>query len=114
MSAFEVSDGCRVEFIGLTSCPNIKDAENNISLSDFHQAGLASLLSAEFSTKDNNTSFRDQTEKLLEETKPEPSTLMLNAWTVELILIQFRVMHQTFENASESQNEREKIQKCSK
>uniref|UniRef100_M1BQV1 Uncharacterized protein n=2 Tax=Solanum tuberosum TaxID=4113 RepID=M1BQV1_SOLTU len=56
MSAFEVSDGCRVEFIGLTSWPNIKDAENSISLSDFHQAVLASLLSAEFSTKDKDQS----------------------------------------------------------
>ncbi|KAK4711509.1 hypothetical protein R3W88_006022 [Solanum pinnatisectum] len=40
MSASEVSDGCRAEFIGLTSWPNIKDAENNISLSDIHQAIL--------------------------------------------------------------------------
>ncbi|XP_049348953.1 uncharacterized protein LOC125822990 [Solanum verrucosum] len=38
--ASEVNDGCRVQFIGLTSWPNIKDAENNISLSDFHQAIL--------------------------------------------------------------------------
>ncbi|XP_049397399.1 uncharacterized protein LOC125861580 [Solanum stenotomum] len=35
MSASEVSDGCRAEFIGLTSWPNIK-----YSLSDFHQAIL--------------------------------------------------------------------------
>ncbi|KAH0775779.1 hypothetical protein KY290_007190 [Solanum tuberosum] len=40
MNVSEVSDGCRAEFIGLTSWPNIKDAENNISLSDFHQAIL--------------------------------------------------------------------------
>ncbi|KAG5623004.1 hypothetical protein H5410_008222, partial [Solanum commersonii] len=40
MSASEVSDGCRAEFIGLISWPNIKYAENNISLSDFHQAIL--------------------------------------------------------------------------
>ncbi|XP_049379633.1 uncharacterized protein LOC125844371 [Solanum stenotomum] len=40
MKVSEVSDGCRAEFIGLTSWPNIKDAENNISLSDFHQAIL--------------------------------------------------------------------------
>ncbi|KAK4711514.1 hypothetical protein R3W88_006027 [Solanum pinnatisectum] len=40
MSASEVSDGCSAEFIGLTSWPNIKYAENNISLSDFHQAIL--------------------------------------------------------------------------
>ncbi|XP_060195927.1 rust resistance kinase Lr10-like isoform X2 [Lycium barbarum] len=37
MNASEVSDGCRVEFITLTSWPNIKD-DNNISLSDFRQA----------------------------------------------------------------------------
>ncbi|KAG5622994.1 hypothetical protein H5410_008212 [Solanum commersonii] len=36
----EVSDGCRAEFIGLIAWRNIKDAENNISLSDFHQAIL--------------------------------------------------------------------------
>ncbi|KAH0714326.1 hypothetical protein KY284_007231 [Solanum tuberosum] len=36
MNVSEVSDGCRAEFIGLTSWPNI----NNISLSDFHQAIL--------------------------------------------------------------------------
>ncbi|XP_006367821.1 uncharacterized protein [Solanum tuberosum] len=40
MNVSEVSDGCRAEFIGFTSWPNIKDAENNISLSDFHQAIL--------------------------------------------------------------------------
>ncbi|KAH0772098.1 hypothetical protein KY290_016079 [Solanum tuberosum] len=40
MSVDEVGDGCRAEFIGLTSWPNIKNAENNISLSDFHQAIL--------------------------------------------------------------------------
>ncbi|KAG5629534.1 hypothetical protein H5410_001251 [Solanum commersonii] len=40
MKASEVSDGCRVQCIGLTSWPNIKDAQNNISLSDFHQAIL--------------------------------------------------------------------------
>ncbi|XP_015164585.1 glycerophosphodiester phosphodiesterase protein kinase domain-containing GDPDL2-like [Solanum tuberosum] len=40
MHVGEVSDGCRAEFIGLTSWPNIKNAENNISLSDFHQALL--------------------------------------------------------------------------
>ncbi|KAF3641637.1 putative cyanidin-3-O-glucoside 2-O-glucuronosyltransferase-like [Capsicum annuum] len=40
MKASEVSDGCRVEFIGLTSWPNIKDHESNISLSDFHHAVL--------------------------------------------------------------------------
>ncbi|KAL3345668.1 hypothetical protein AABB24_024562, partial [Solanum stoloniferum] len=40
MSASEVSDGCRVEFIGLTSWPNTISTENNISLSDFHQAFL--------------------------------------------------------------------------
>ncbi|XP_027770206.1 rust resistance kinase Lr10-like isoform X2 [Solanum pennellii] len=39
-NASEVNDGCRVQFIGLTSWPNIKDAENNISLSEFHQAIL--------------------------------------------------------------------------
>ncbi|KAG5622748.1 hypothetical protein H5410_007966 [Solanum commersonii] len=39
-NASEVNDGCRVQFIGLTSWPNIKDAENNVSLSDFHQAIL--------------------------------------------------------------------------
>uniref|UniRef100_M1BI53 BRASSINOSTEROID INSENSITIVE 1-associated receptor kinase 1 n=3 Tax=Solanum tuberosum TaxID=4113 RepID=M1BI53_SOLTU len=38
MNASEVSDGCRVQLVGLTSWPNIKEAENNISLSDFHQA----------------------------------------------------------------------------
>ncbi|XP_059294625.1 rust resistance kinase Lr10-like [Lycium ferocissimum] len=37
MIASEVSDGCRVEIIATTSWPNIKD-DNNISLSDFHQA----------------------------------------------------------------------------
>ncbi|XP_059289763.1 uncharacterized protein LOC132043272 [Lycium ferocissimum] len=37
MNASEVIDGCRAEFIGLTSWPDIKD-DNNISLSDFHQA----------------------------------------------------------------------------
>ncbi|XP_049379630.1 uncharacterized protein LOC125844369 [Solanum stenotomum] len=36
MAVSEVSDGCRAEFIGLTSWPNI----NNISLSDIHQAIL--------------------------------------------------------------------------
>ncbi|XP_049379634.1 uncharacterized protein LOC125844372 [Solanum stenotomum] len=36
MNASEVSDGCRAEFIGFTSWPNI----NNISLSDIHQAIL--------------------------------------------------------------------------
>ncbi|KAH0714329.1 hypothetical protein KY284_007234 [Solanum tuberosum] len=36
MNVSEVSDGCRAEFIGLTSWPNI----NNISPSDFHQAIL--------------------------------------------------------------------------
>ncbi|WMV53657.1 hypothetical protein MTR67_047042 [Solanum verrucosum] len=36
MNVSEVSDGCRAEFIGLTSWANI----NNISLSDFHQAIL--------------------------------------------------------------------------
>ncbi|KAL3323786.1 hypothetical protein AABB24_038114 [Solanum stoloniferum] len=36
MNVTEVSDGCRAEFIGLTSWPNI----NNISLSNFHQAIL--------------------------------------------------------------------------
>ncbi|XP_049387491.1 uncharacterized protein LOC125851786 [Solanum stenotomum] len=36
MNASAVSDGCRAEFIGLTSWPNI----NNISLSDIHQAIL--------------------------------------------------------------------------
>ncbi|XP_049386417.1 uncharacterized protein LOC125850589, partial [Solanum stenotomum] len=40
MHVDEVSDGCRAEFIGLTSWPNIINAENNISLSDFHQALL--------------------------------------------------------------------------
>ncbi|XP_055804114.1 uncharacterized protein LOC129873119 [Solanum dulcamara] len=40
MNVSEVNDGCRAEFIGLTSWPNIKDAQNNISLSDFHQAIL--------------------------------------------------------------------------
>ncbi|KAL3323785.1 hypothetical protein AABB24_038113 [Solanum stoloniferum] len=40
MKVSEVSDGCRAEFIGFTSWPNIKHAENNISLSDFHQAIL--------------------------------------------------------------------------
>ncbi|KAG5622986.1 hypothetical protein H5410_008204 [Solanum commersonii] len=40
MCVDEVGDGCRAEFIGLTSWPNIKYAENNISLSDFHQAIL--------------------------------------------------------------------------
>ncbi|CAN4078461.1 unnamed protein product [Withania somnifera] len=40
MDASEVSDGCRAESIGLTSLPNIKDHDNNISLSDFHQAIL--------------------------------------------------------------------------
>ncbi|KAK4711516.1 hypothetical protein R3W88_006029 [Solanum pinnatisectum] len=38
MNASEVSDGCRVQLICLTSWPNIKEAENNISLSDFHRA----------------------------------------------------------------------------
>lgn len=37
MNVSEVSDGCRVELVALTSCPNIKH-NNNISLSDFHQA----------------------------------------------------------------------------
>ncbi|XP_060195930.1 rust resistance kinase Lr10-like isoform X2 [Lycium barbarum] len=37
MNASEVIDGCRAEFIGLTSWPNI-EGDNNISLSDFHQA----------------------------------------------------------------------------
>ncbi|KAJ8549809.1 hypothetical protein K7X08_033516 [Anisodus acutangulus] len=37
MNASEVSDGCRVERIAMTSWPNIKD-DNNISSSDFHQA----------------------------------------------------------------------------
>ncbi|XP_049379586.1 rust resistance kinase Lr10-like isoform X6 [Solanum stenotomum] len=36
MKVSEVSDGCRAEFIGFTSWPNI----NNISLSDIHQAIL--------------------------------------------------------------------------
>ncbi|KAL3377639.1 hypothetical protein AABB24_003839 [Solanum stoloniferum] len=41
MPVDEVSDGCRAEFIGLTSWPNIYvHVENNISLSDFHQAIL--------------------------------------------------------------------------
>ncbi|PHU26713.1 hypothetical protein BC332_05045 [Capsicum chinense] len=42
MNASEVGDGCRAEFIGLTSWPNIKDHVHNniISLSDFHQAIL--------------------------------------------------------------------------
>ncbi|KAM3251980.1 hypothetical protein P3L10_006050 [Capsicum annuum] len=40
MKASEVSDGCRVEIIARTSWPNIKDHDNNISLSDFHQAIL--------------------------------------------------------------------------
>ncbi|XP_016512355.2 rust resistance kinase Lr10-like [Nicotiana tabacum] len=37
MNASQVSDGCRVELVALTSWPNIKH-NNNISLSDFHQA----------------------------------------------------------------------------
>ncbi|WMV16359.1 hypothetical protein MTR67_009744, partial [Solanum verrucosum] len=37
MSASEVSDGCKVEFIAMTSWPNIKN-DSNISLSDLHQA----------------------------------------------------------------------------
>ncbi|WMV16384.1 hypothetical protein MTR67_009769 [Solanum verrucosum] len=40
MRASEVSDGCRVEFIGWISFPNINCTENNISVSDFHQAIL--------------------------------------------------------------------------
>ncbi|XP_006367823.1 uncharacterized protein [Solanum tuberosum] len=36
MKVSEVSDGCRAEFIGFTSWPNI----HNISLSDFHQVVL--------------------------------------------------------------------------
>ncbi|XP_049382850.1 uncharacterized protein LOC125847227 [Solanum stenotomum] len=40
MSASEVSDGCRVEFIGWTSWPKIINTENNISLSDLHQVIL--------------------------------------------------------------------------
>ncbi|KAK6797783.1 hypothetical protein RDI58_005485 [Solanum bulbocastanum] len=40
ITASEISDGCRVEFIGLTSCPNIISTENNISLSDIRQTIL--------------------------------------------------------------------------
>ncbi|CAN4078466.1 unnamed protein product [Withania somnifera] len=40
MHASEIDDGCRVERIGLTSWPNIKDHNKNISLPDFHQAIL--------------------------------------------------------------------------
>ncbi|WMV16376.1 hypothetical protein MTR67_009761, partial [Solanum verrucosum] len=40
IDASALSDGCRVEFIGWTSWPNIIYTENNISLSDFHQAIL--------------------------------------------------------------------------
>ncbi|KAG5622991.1 hypothetical protein H5410_008209 [Solanum commersonii] len=41
MRVSAISDGCRVELIGLTSRPNyIIYTENNISLSDFHQAIL--------------------------------------------------------------------------
>ncbi|XP_015065720.1 rust resistance kinase Lr10-like isoform X2 [Solanum pennellii] len=36
----EVSDGCRMEFIAMTSLPDIKNAENNISHSDFRRALL--------------------------------------------------------------------------
>ncbi|XP_049357147.1 uncharacterized protein LOC125821827 [Solanum verrucosum] len=40
IDASALSDGCRVELIGLTSWHNINYTENNISLSDFHQAIL--------------------------------------------------------------------------
>ncbi|CAN4078457.1 unnamed protein product [Withania somnifera] len=40
MRVSEVSDGCRATIIGLTSWPNIEDHDNNISVSDFHQAIL--------------------------------------------------------------------------
>ncbi|XP_049381670.1 uncharacterized protein LOC125846319 isoform X8 [Solanum stenotomum] len=40
IDASALSDGCRVEFIGWTSWPNNIYTENNISLSDFHQAIL--------------------------------------------------------------------------
>ncbi|XP_015158812.1 uncharacterized protein [Solanum tuberosum] len=40
IDASALSDGCRVEFIGWTSWPNIIYTENNISLSDFHHAIL--------------------------------------------------------------------------